>query len=76
MRTEQIKGHEIEISGVRVANSSNWTAYLTIYGPSSNPMHRHSVFPNQQVCVEEVFNSEQAAQEAALKVAREMLAAR
>ncbi|HTD06648.1 hypothetical protein [Undibacterium sp.] len=73
MWTEQIKGHDIEATGVRVPNSSNWTAYLTIYGPGANPMHRHSVFPYQQVCVEEVFNSEQAAQEAALKVARAML---
>ena len=73
MRTEQIKGHDIELAGVRVPNSSSWMAYLTIYGPGANPMHRNSVFPNQQVCVEEVFNSEHAAEEAALKVAQEML---
>ncbi|MES2069994.1 MAG: hypothetical protein V4488_06575 [Pseudomonadota bacterium] len=73
MRTEQIKGHDIECSAVRVANSAQWTAYLTIYGPGTNPMHRNSVFPYQQVCVEEVFNSEQAAQEAALQVAKTLL---
>ncbi|MFZ6644746.1 hypothetical protein ACO0LO_03450 [Undibacterium sp. TJN25] len=73
MRTEQIKGHDIEVSGVRVANSPNWTAHLTIYGAGTNPMHRNNIFPCQQVCVEEVFNSEQAAQEAALTVAKGML---
>ncbi|GGC98870.1 hypothetical protein [Undibacterium terreum] len=73
MRTEQIKGHDIELAGVRVPNSSSWTAHLTIYGRGTNPMHRNSVFPYQQVCVETVFNSEQAAEEAALKVAMEML---
>lgn len=73
MRTEQIKGHDIEATGLRVLDSAHWTAYLAIYGPGTNPMHRNSVFPYQQVCVEDVFSSEQAAQEAALKVARAML---
>lgn len=73
MRTEQIKGHDIELSGVRVASSPNWTAHLTIYGPGTNPMHRNNIFPCQQVCVEQVFSSEQAAQDAALKVAQDML---
>jgi hypothetical protein len=68
-----IADHEIEYEGVPVAGTQQWAAYLTIYGPSTNPMHRNSLFPRQHVAVDEVFLTKEAAEEGALKVAKSLL---
>ena len=74
MPSEKIGEYEIDYSGVALPDSHHWAAYLTIYGPSSNPMHREPVFPLQRVAVETVFPSEEAAQAGARDVAVSMLA--
>ncbi|MDB5762351.1 MAG: hypothetical protein JWQ21_1346 [Herminiimonas sp.] len=73
MPTETIGEYEIEYSGVQLPDSENWTAHLTIYGPSSNPMHRNNIFPDQRVAVETVFPSEEAAAAEARKIAITMI---
>jgi hypothetical protein len=75
MRSEQIGEYEIEYSGVRVPESEGWGAYVAIFGPSSNPMHRNNVFPAQRVSVDTLFPSEEEAETEARKVAIEMLEA-
>jgi hypothetical protein len=73
MKSEQIAEYEIEYSGVQLPDSEEWAAYLTIYGPSSNPMHMNNIFPHQRVCIDMVFPTEQAAEAEARKHAMSMI---
>ncbi|MDC8755987.1 hypothetical protein [Janthinobacterium fluminis] len=74
MPIEYIGEYEINYSGVPLALVKGWGAYLTIYAPSSNPMHRYRVFPGRRVSVCSVFGSEAEAEAEARKVALAMLA--
>ncbi len=76
MPTEHIGDYEIEYEGVKMTDVEGWGAYLTIYGPSPNPMHRNSIVPTQRVAVEQVFASEGEASAAARQAAQAMLAER
>jgi hypothetical protein len=71
--TEQIGQYEIEYTGVRLTDVEGWAAYMAIYGPSTNPMHRNDIVPNQRVAVEQVFASEEEAEAEARKAALAML---
>lgn len=62
MRTETIGDYEIEYSGIQLPDSEGWVANLTIYAPSTNPMHRNDIFPSQRVAVDTIFSSEQEAE--------------
>lgn len=73
MATEQIGDYEITYTGVHVPESDGWAAWVEIFGPSPNPMHRHAVFPSQQVAVETKFGSEQEAMQAARQIALDMV---
>lgn len=73
MGTEIIGEYEIEYSGVHLPEHEGWGSYVTIYGPSSNPMHRNSIFPTQRVSVETVFPNEAEAEAEARKVALAMI---
>jgi hypothetical protein len=73
MATETLGEYEIDYSGVRLTDVDGWAAWVTIYGPSSNPMHRNSIVPAQRVALEQVFESEQAAAEQARVAAVAML---
>ena len=73
MATEQIGEYEIQYTGVHVPESNGWAAWVEIFGPSHNPMHRQPVFPFQHVAVETSFATEQEAQEAARQIARDMV---
>jgi hypothetical protein len=71
--TEQLGEYEIDYSGVRLTDVDGWAAYVTIYGPSPNPMHRNSILPAQRVAVEHVFDTEAQAEAEARKAALSML---
>jgi hypothetical protein len=73
MRTETIGSYEIEYCGIRLPNDEGWGAQVAIYGPSTNPMHRNSIFPEQRVSVEVTFDNEAAAEAEAHKVALSMI---
>ena len=73
MATETLGEYEIDYSGVRLTDVDGWAAWVTIYGPSTNPMHRNSIVPAQRVALEQVFESEQAAAEQARVAALAML---
>ncbi|MDB5917235.1 MAG: hypothetical protein JWR40_1469 [Massilia sp.] len=73
MTTEQIGEYEIDYSGLRLLDVDGWAAYVTIYGPSPNPMHRNSIVPAQRVAVEHVFATEAEAEAEARKSAVAML---
>lgn len=72
MPSEQIGRYEIEYSGVQLAESTEWAAHVAIFGPSLNPMHRNSVFPDQRVSVDHTYPSRQDAEEEARRYAYAM----
>jgi hypothetical protein len=71
--TEQIGQYEIEYTGERLTDVDGWAAWMAIYGPSPNPMHRNDIVPRQRVAVEQVFASEEEAAAEARKAALAML---
>ena len=73
MPTEQVGQYEIDFSAIRLTDVDGWAAYVTVYGPSPNPMHRNSIVPAQRVAVEQVFDTEAAAEAEAHKAALAML---
>ncbi|MET0961891.1 MAG: hypothetical protein ABWY05_03615 [Noviherbaspirillum sp.] len=73
MATEQIGDYEIEYTGVHLVEAEGWGAWVEIFGPSPNPMHRKPVFPSQRVAVETSFGSEQEAEQEARRIAHEMV---
>jgi len=73
MATETVGEYEIEYSGMRLEDVDGWAAWVTIYGPSPNPMHRNSIVPAQRVAVEQVFASEGEAEAQAHAAALAML---
>lgn len=73
MATEQIGDYEIEFSGLRLVEAEGWAAWVEVFGPSPNPMHRKPVFPLQRVAVETVFGSEQEAEQEARRIAVELV---
>ena len=73
MPTEQIGDYEIEYAGERLEDVDGWAAWVTVYGPSTNPMHRNALVPRQRVALEQVFASETEAEAAAHAAALTML---
>ncbi|HWU97098.1 MAG TPA: hypothetical protein VN114_01175 [Oxalicibacterium sp.] len=73
MQSGKIGDHDIEYEAVQVAGTKQWAAYLAIYGPSNNPMHRNNIFPHQHVCVNETFMSREEAEAGALAAAETLL---
>ena len=73
MPYQNIGDYEIEYEAVQVPGTEQWTAYLTVYGPSKNPMHRNVVFPHQQIAVTQSFSSKEAAEAEAQAVAHTLL---
>ena len=61
MPTEQIGDYEIDYAGEHLAEVEGWAAFVTVYGPSTNPMHRNALVPHQRVLVERVFATEEEA---------------
>lgn len=74
MPIETIDEFEIEYEAQHLPDDEGWAAYVTIYGPSSNPMHRNGIYPTHRVATDVFFPSEQAAEEEALKIGRQLLA--
>jgi hypothetical protein len=73
MATEQIGEYEIEYAGIKLPDVDGWAAYVTVYGPPTNPMHRNCLLPMQRVAVEQVFASEDEATAEARRAALGML---
>jgi hypothetical protein len=73
MPYQSIGDYKIEYEATQVPGTTQWTAHLTIYGPSKNPMHRNVVFPHQQVAVTQSFDSKEAAEAEAQTVAHTLL---
>lgn len=73
MPLEIIDEYEIEYEGGRLPENNGWGAYVTVYGPSHNPMHRNIIYPRHHVSLETIFPTEQLAEAEAYRVALELL---
>ncbi|WP_025916698.1 hypothetical protein [Herminiimonas sp. CN] len=73
MPSETVREYEIAYSSVKLPDSEHWGAMVTIYGPSSSPMHRNCVFPEQRVSIDMVFDDAAAAETEARKAALRMI---
>ncbi len=73
MPSRIIDQYELEYEGLHLPEKEGWGAFVTVYGPSSNPMHRHSIIPQQHVSVTAVFPTQQLAEAEAYRVAMAML---
>lgn len=73
MPSQTIDEYEIEYEGVALPENQGWGAYVTVYGPSRNPMHRNSIFPRHHVSLEMAFSSQALAEAEARRVALELL---
>jgi hypothetical protein len=69
----QINGYEVEYSGEFLEESQDWAAYLALFLPSSNPMHMNNIFKKQRVSIDLTFPDEESAEDAAHKVALEII---
>jgi len=65
--------YNVMYTAVALPDGKGWAAHLTIFGPSSNPMHRHAVYPEQRVSQDKVFVTCEEAEQEALRVAEEMV---
>jgi hypothetical protein len=74
MASEQLGPYEIAYSGVRLGDVEGWAAWLEIFGPSHNPMHRNAIFPAQRVAVQTLFASQREAEQEARRIAHDMVA--
>jgi hypothetical protein len=73
MPLEIIDEYEIEYEGELLPEHNGWGAYITVYGPSPNPMHRNVLFPRHHVLIEKIFPTEQLAEIEAHRAALELL---
>lgn len=73
MATEQVGQYEIEYAGVRLTDVDGWAAWLEIFGPTHNPMHRNAIFPAQRVAVQTLFSTEREAEQEARRIGHEMV---
>ena len=73
MPTEQIGDYEIEFTGEHLNEVEGWAAFVSVYGPSTNPMHRNALVPHQRVAVEQLFTTADEALAEARKAALALL---
>lgn len=72
MPTKIVDGYELDFTSQKLEGCSFWGAYVTIYMPSSNPMHMDTIFARQRVSADLRFPDEASAtaeaESAALKI--------
>jgi hypothetical protein len=52
MPTKIIDGYEVEFTGERLEGTGQWGAYVSIFAPSSNPMHLTTICPKRRVAAD------------------------
>jgi len=76
MPTTIIDGYEIEFTGELLEGSGQWGAFVSIFAPSSNPMHLTNICPKRRVSADlkllDQPAAEAEAQRAALAILQEL----
>ncbi len=65
MPTKYIDSYEIEYSAEPLEGSKEWGAYVAVYAPSSNPLHRNNILRKHRVAAEQHLADEACAHAAA-----------
>jgi hypothetical protein len=73
MNSETVGNFQIEYSARQLPGSGAWGAWVTVYGPSSNPMHRNPIFPARRVAPGCQYPDKDAAQAEAKKFAHSLV---
>jgi hypothetical protein len=74
MPEESVGQYGIEYEAVELGEVAGWAAYVTVYGPSANPMHRSALYPRQRVHPDVVYPDRTAAERAARDSAHALVA--
>jgi hypothetical protein len=74
MSTKFIDAYEVEFSAEPLEGTDLWGAYVAVYAPSSNPMHRNNLVRKHRVAAVQQFTDKGAAHAAAETAAEELVA--
>jgi hypothetical protein len=76
MPAKNIDGYEVEFTGELLDGTKQWGAYVSIFAPSSNPMHMTHIFPKRRVSADLTLmdqrSAEAEAERAALKILEDL----
>ena len=73
MPAKSIDGYEVEFTGELLPGTRQWGAYVSIFAPSSNPMHMTTVCPKRRVSADMVLLDQHAAEAEAERAASAIL---
>jgi len=71
--TKNIDGYQVEFLGELLEGSRQWGAYVSITGPSDNPMHLNSLYPKRRVSADLTLPDKRAAEAEAERAALAIL---
>lgn len=74
MPVKYIDHYEVDYTAERLEGCDSWGAYVAIFTPSANPMHRNNIFPKQRVLADHGFASEAQAEQEAEKASDAIVA--
>lgn len=69
MPAKSIDGFEVEFTGELLPGTKQWGAYVSVFAPSSNPMHMTNVFPKRRVSADLVLPDQRTAEAEAERAA-------
>ena len=76
MPAKNIDGYEVEYTGELLDGTKQWGAFVSIYAPSSNPMHMTNICPKRRVSADLTLldqrSAEAEAERAAMKILGEL----
>lgn len=76
MPIKMIDGYEVEYTGELLEGTAQWGAFVSIYAPSSNPMHMAHIYPKRRVSADlklmDQHSAEAEAERAATLILKEL----
>lgn len=73
MPAKNIDGYEVEFTGELLDGTRQWGAYVSIFAPSSNPMHMTHIFPKRRVAADLILMDQRSAEAEAERAAMKIL---
>lgn len=73
MPSKIVDGYEIEFTGERLEGTGQWGAFVSIFAPSSNPMHLTHIVPKRRVSADLHLSDQHAAEAEAERAASLLL---
>jgi len=73
MPIKSIDSYEVEYTGELLEGTQQWGAFVSIFAPSSNPMHMNHIYPKRRVSADLTLLDKQAAEAEAERAALKIL---